>query len=180
MERGRSETLALLEGLIRVMRYSEILPAGPMGGSLYQGDRPDMGIFRIPGPLALVTANIDDDAAYAHDGKVAPRLLVNAGPNLKIQIYAPIADGPEGVLPIPDLVRVASTINQLHSVGYTVYLHCWSGVSRSSYYSIAAVMTALRIPFDQAFAYVKARHQWADPLPCFVESLKNLSEKMFA
>lgn len=54
----------------------------------------------------------------------------------------------------------------------SVLVHCMAGVSRSAAFVIAYMMRKLRIPYDEAYAFVKERRRKIKPNEGFIRQLQ--------
>ncbi|XP_066982371.1 uncharacterized protein [Macrobrachium rosenbergii] len=69
-------------------------------------------------------------------------------------------------------------IDKVRESGGCVLVHCLAGISRSATVAIAYVMKHLRLPFDEAYMYVKTRRPTISPNINFVGQLAELDRQL--
>jgi hypothetical protein len=77
---------------------------------------------------------------------------------------------------IPHINKILLRIEEIHSNGGKVFIHCMMGVSRSASVVIAYLMKIKDIGFDEAFWFVKEKRILIDPNPSFSKQLRSLEK----
>ncbi len=71
------------------------------------------------------------------------------------------------------LETVISHMRKLEQDGYSLYVHCHAGVSRSVMVCAAYLMTLNLLTLDQAMEQIAKENRGADPNPYFMKGLKD-------
>lgn len=140
------------------MDQIDVTPILKGWGFTYQGGLADMMHYH----------NITDPKVVVSMIGPAPDVVDPMG------MWVDIPDTPQGCL--PDAYLMALTRNTIAwlACGANVVIHCFAGVSRSSYLDVAVHMMALKIGYDTALSIVRARHPQAQPNPGFEAQLRRL------
>lgn len=137
-------------------------------GVCWQGGFVDCNVYDLPGPLVIVNLNKGE----VDDGWIK-------GPVTGV-LSLPIDDSPTACLPDNQLIGFVDSGITLLQEGINLYIHCAAGVSRSSYYDLALHIRAMNVPYDVAFAYLKARRPEVAPNPGFIAQLKRMESVLRA
>lgn len=150
------------------MDYSQIdlQPMKPDYGMVWQGTPIDEAIHQIPGPLAIVSMNKDEDLKWIDHQTIHSVLSVH------------IDDDPGAVLPDNVYLGLVDAGIGLLKNGVSLYIHCSAGVSRASYYDIGLHMRVLNLSYDDAFALVHKQRPCICPNSGFVSQLKRLEPQL--
>ena len=143
------------------MEPSLILSPLRYTGGLWQGGWSDENVRAIPGPLWIV--NLADDPEKRDDSHFAD------GKQIVGCLYRGIPDSRDGVLSDGDYFNLLRLLRALLYDGNNLYIHCWSGWSRSSYLTMGILMSEFRLGYDEALAFLKSKRPQAQP-NCFFEA----------
>ncbi|KAF2347586.1 Dual specificity phosphatase catalytic domain, partial [Trinorchestia longiramus] len=71
------------------------------------------------------------------------------------------------------LMKCIQFINRVRDVGGVVLVHCNAGVSRAPTVVVAYCMQQMRVPYNEAFDFVKQKRTFIRPNEGFVKQLKS-------
>jgi len=144
-------------------------------GRVFQGpwvtDSEDLLSFRqVTGPVAIIALNSETD--HETLGVEAPYDELVDMDHCHAAFIAPFQDNPDGVLTDQLLRAYVEVGASLLNAGFTLYIHCLKGVSRSTYYHTALRMRMTGKPWDTCLAEIQEIRPTAEPKECFIEHLR--------
>jgi len=151
------------------MNYNEIIypKPEPTYGILWQGDHLDQQIYSLTAPVFIVTVDSDEQGKSANS--IDHKTVFG-------DLSYVIPDTPDSCYPDNVLISMAESVIAILKSEGNCYLHCWAGVSRSSYLSCAVLMRMLGLTFNDALALLRASHPQANPNSGFTTHLQKLEK----
>lgn len=149
----------------------DLIPAPfPQGyGRLWQGPSPRHS-GSIPGEVGhcAVICLTSTDVTFGRE-------LLDGGAIADF-IHYDLADDAIETIPTDTLISMVDRALAHLSAGTDLYVHCWAGISRSSYFSIALLMRHFDWSFPEALEFVEAHRRCADPNPTLKRHLSENEE----